>query len=101
MAEAVRIIGHNKGTTTNEELQAQVETDGALRVNLLDRYKCSDMDESSDPAYYGFVDADGAWYILELNTASGTLRYYKGASAYTVSWALRAELVYDYYYNVF
>jgi len=100
VAEPVRIIGHKKGTTDNEQLQAQVETDGSLRTDLLARYRCADIDTSGTPQYFGFTDADGAWYIMQYTPAS-SVRYVKGSSAYTVAWGLRASQSYDYYYNVF
>ena len=100
MPEPVRIIGHNKGTTTNEELQAQVETDGALRTDLLAKYRCADMDKTGDPQYFGFTDADGGWYIMEY-TIDTSIRFIKGDSAYTVAWTNRATQLYDYFHNIF
>jgi hypothetical protein len=66
-----------------------------------DEYKLSDMDSTGDPSYYGYVDADGAWFIMELNTGLGTARYIKGANNYTTNWTGRAGLTYDYYHNIF
>jgi len=63
-----------------------------------DGYKISEMDDSS-PAYYGFVNKDGAWFILK--ESSGGYRYVKGASSFTTNWTGRAGLTYDYYHNVF
>ena len=65
------------------------------------KYKLSDMASTGDPTYYGYVDADGAWYIMEINTALGTARYVKGASNYTTSWTGRAGLTYGYFNAVF
>ena len=59
------------------------------------------MDVSSDPMYVGYVDPDGAWYIMEFNNASGTARYVKGSSGYTTAWTNRAIQSYDYYNEVF
>lgn len=64
-----------------------------------DRYKISELDDSS-PAYYGFVDAGGAWYILKEDSA-GAYRYAKGSSSFSTNWTNRASLFYDYYHNVF
>jgi len=101
MADPIRIVGHiNKDGSTNEGLQAQVETDGALRTDLLARYKCADLD-SGTTSYYGFVDTDGNWYILRMTATA--IRYCKGTSGYTVAWGLRADVgtTYEYYYTVF
>jgi hypothetical protein len=100
MADPIRIVGHtNKDGSSNDGLQAQVETDGSLRVDLLSRYKISDIDESGSPAYYGFVDTDGYWYIMSVTTTA--VRYDKGTSGYAIAWAARNLGSYDYYYTVF
>jgi len=67
----------------------------------LDYYKVSDIDESGDPAYYGFLDINGNWFIMEYNTSAGTCRYFKGTSAYTTNWTGRALLEYGYFDVVF
>jgi len=51
--------------------------------------------------YVGYVDPDGAWYIMEFNNASGTARYVKGSSGYTTAWTNRAAQTYGYYNAVF
>ena len=100
MAQPVRLVGHqNKDGSINEGLQAQVETDGSLRTDLLARYKCADLDESGSPAYYGFVDTDGNWYIMSVTATA--IRYAKGSSGYLVAWAARNPGSYDYYYTIF
>lgn len=64
-----------------------------------DGYKISELDDAS-PAYYGFLEKAGAWYILK-EDASGTYRYSKGTSNFSTNWTNRASLTYDYYHNVF
>lgn len=64
-----------------------------------DKYKISEVDDSS-PAYYGFLDSGGAWYILKENS-DGTYRYIKGSSNFSTNWTNRAALSYDYYHNIF
>jgi len=100
MAQPVWLIGHKKDATDNEQLQAQVETDGSLRTDLLARYRCADIDKTGDPQYFGFVDADGAWFIMEY-TIGSKIRYCKGDSSYTIAWTARAAQSYDYFYNIF
>lgn len=63
------------------------------------RYSISDLDESGVTKYYGYLDADGAWYILQLTSSTG--RYIKGASNYTTNWTNRASLTYDTFDNIF
>lgn len=64
-----------------------------------DGYNITDIDDST-PAYYGFVDKDGNWFIQKEGT-SGDYRYVKGSSSYTSNWSNRASLSYDYFSNVF
>lgn len=64
-----------------------------------DGYKIAELDDSS-PAYYGFVDKDGAWFILKEDSA-GAYRYIKGSSSFSTNWTNRASLTYDYYHNIF
>src|SRR3989344_3301231 len=53
-----------------------------------DGYKIARMDDSS-PAYYGFLNKDGAWFIMKEGT-DGTYQYAKGASSFqTTGWDLR------------
>lgn len=56
----------------------------------------SNVDEASDPAYYGFENPDGAWYIMKKTTSASidTFTYAKGDSAYSTAWTGRAALTY-------
>ncbi len=63
-----------------------------------DGYKISEVDDSS-PAYYGFTNKTGAWFIMK--ETSGVYRYISGASSFSTNWTGRAALTYDYYHNVF
>lgn len=68
--------------------------------NPTDGYSVSEIDDSTFPAYYGFVHKTGAWYIArEANT--GAYRYVKGGSGFSTNWTNRASLSYDYFDNVF
>lgn len=57
-------------------------------------YQPSDVDQASDPKYYGFLAADGSWYIMEENTAAGTYRYVRSTSGYATAWTNRATQTY-------
>ena len=68
-----------------------------------DGYKINQLDDSS-PAYYGFTNKDGAWFIMKENTTTGDYRYTKGASDFTnatTGWPNRANLTYDYFDAIF
>ena len=66
-------------------------------ADILANYFATDFDESGDPAYYGFLDKDGNWVIMEVNETNGTVRYDSGSSAYTTAWTGRAGLTYNYF----
>ncbi|KKU10507.1 MAG: hypothetical protein UX13_C0010G0007 [Candidatus Woesebacteria bacterium GW2011_GWB1_45_5] len=68
-----------------------------------DGYKINQVDDSS-PAYYGFTNKDGAWFIMKEDTSTGDYRYTIGPSDFTnatTGWPNRAALTYDYFENVF
>lgn len=65
-----------------------------------DGYEIQDVDDSTTPSYYGFVDKDGRWYITKEDT-DGSFRYVRGAANYSTSWTTRDLLSYDYFNNVF
>ena len=67
----------------------------------LDGYAISEIDDAGNPAYYGYINKNGNWFIMQENVAAKTYRYAKGASDYTTNWTNRASLTYDYFYNVF
>lgn len=63
-----------------------------------DGYKITEIDDST-PAYYGYLDKAGKWFIMKEST--GAYRYVKGASSFTTNWTNRAALSYDYFDAVF
>jgi hypothetical protein len=65
-----------------------------------DGYEISQVDDSTTPAYYGFVHKTGAWYITK-EDATGAYRYAKGAVDFATSWTSRAGLTYDYFDAIF
>ena len=84
-------MGFAKGSHTKI-----VNKDGSV-VNfmVLDGFALSDADESS-PAYYGYVDVDGNWYIMKA-TVVGTVTSYtyaSGTSGYATARTNRASQTY-------
>lgn len=61
-------------------------------------YYPSDMDTGGETEYYGFVDAEGAWYIQQMTSTAS--RYVSGSDGYEAAWTGRAGLEYDYFYNL-
>ena len=70
-------------------------------ASKLGNYMISDVDDASNPKYYGFADREGGWYILKEDTTDKTYRYCKGTSDYTTNWTNRASSTYDYPFNIF
>jgi len=85
--------GSSDGGTTWHPIKC--DSSGQLVLSDLSQYSISDIDDSGDPAYYGFLDKDGGWYILEENVANGTYRYDSGTSDYSTNWTGRAGLAYQ------
>lgn len=48
----------------------------------LECYRAQDITEVDGRQYVGFVNAEGAWYIIENDMAANSLRYVFGASGY-------------------
>ena len=65
-----------------------------------DGYKIAQLDDSA-PAYYGYLDKDGNWFILKVDDTTGEYRYTKGASNFSTNWTGRAGLTYALYDSVF
>lgn len=65
-----------------------------------DGYEITEVDDSTTPAYYGFVNKEGAWYIAR-EGATGEYRYHKGSDDFSTAWADHDSLLYDYFNNVF
>lgn len=64
-----------------------------------DGYGICQIDDSA-PAYYGYVDKDGNWYIIKEDT-DGSFRYARGVTNFSYYWGGRIGLSYDYFDNVF
>ena len=82
------------------------DTSGALIDPAIktptDGYKISEVDDSSSPAYYGFIDKTGAWFIMK-EESSGAYRYTKGDSGFSSNWENRrsSSLTYGYFDAIF
>ena len=70
----------------------------ASLTDQLFTYKLSDIDDSSDPVYIGYLRKDGAWYIQKI-ASNATVTYAKGASGYM--WSNRASETYAIFSTTF
>jgi len=73
-------------------------------------YQISDEDVKSsdnDITYYGYLDREGNWYIMEEDVSvSGdddlkAWKFIKGSSGYTTNWAARQTLTYEDFETAF
>ena len=63
------------------------------------RWAISDLDTAGETQYFGYLDAHGFWYIMQLTAT--TARYCAGESGYATNWEGRAELSYGYFNTIF
>ena len=61
---------------------------------VLPTYGIARIDDASDPAYYGFENNSGDWYILRNTDSTGLWEYFAGTSGITTNWAGRAGYAY-------
>lgn len=54
-----------------------------------DGYAISQLDADGSPAYYGFVNKTGAWYIMK-EKADGSYVYVRGSTPFAGEWATHA-----------
>jgi len=59
------------------------------------KYRISDQASDGSISYYGYLAADGTWYILR-ETSAGEYRYCTGLSGYQAAWVIRHGLPYGY-----
>lgn len=64
-----------------------------------DGYRITQVDDS-DPAYYGYVNKTGNWFIMKEDNTGG-YRYAKGDTSFSTNWTNRAALSYDYFDTTF
>lgn len=65
-----------------------------------DGYSISEIDDNVI-SYYGFTNKDGEWFVMKVDTTTGSFRYIRGGSDFPESWIKREELTYDYFNNIF
>ena len=66
----------------------------------LDGYIISEIDDGYI-AYYGFINNNGAWYVMKEDPEDGSFRYIKGSTNFSNNWVSRENLDYDYFHNIF
>lgn len=66
-------------------------------------YRISDRDSDGSDGYnyFGYLDANGGYYIMREQLSNGAYRYSKGAADYESAWTNRANQTYGYFSIVF
>ena len=80
-----------------------VDASGNIKVGkATDEYQISDIDGAS-PAYYGFLAADGRYFIMKKVTTAlvKNFTYSKGTSGYATAWTNRGTQTYNIYSTEF
>lgn len=68
--------------STMRELWERPEETVPVEKIDLDCYRAQDISESGDKQYVGFVNPDGAWYIIENDITGNKMRYVFGLEGY-------------------
>lgn len=82
-----------------------INSDGSINANVitedvLNKYAISRSDTTTNIEYYGFVDKNGKWYILKIDTINGTYLYSNGDTDFLTNWGSRSTLTYDEFQNL-
>ena len=75
------------GTVAVKDIKGN-KVDPAQRQPL-DGYNISDIDDGGIIRYFGFINKDGGWYVLQEDTLNNTIRYRVGDTGYVAAWGAR------------
>ena len=93
-------FGSAPGPKAMEVVNREGDVIDPAEKEATDGYEINDVDDDDLPAYYGFVDIHGKWYITR-EDSSGGYRYVRGDSGYSSAWSARTTQSYDYFSSVF
>jgi len=91
-------IANKVGSIINPSTEEKQDNQITLETDKLHNYKLSDIEEGATYTYCGYLNKDGAWYIMRIESDE-TFRYVKGDDSY--NWSNRASESYDTFNNVF
>ena|SRR3990170_5153265 len=90
------------GWSGTELLPIFVDFDGQIVITSDDptsKYKITDIDPTEGNSYFGYVDKNGAWYIMNLTATAA--RYAKGNDNYTGAWGNKGGQNWGYFNDIF
>lgn len=86
----------------NDIILNEIGTGGAGAViDARTGYAISNKEATATYKYFGYENADGAWYILRKTIATNDFLYAAGASGYSTAWTNRASQTYASYATTF
>ena len=94
------LFGQNLAQTGSLTGNPPAGQTGAAAASPTDGYSISEVDDGI-VSYYGFINKEGAWFIMKGDTDNGTFRYTRGKSDFPGNWKKRQNLDYDYFHQVF
>lgn len=98
---AKRVKNYVWNSSTLEWERQTNSSSSASGGKATDAYAISNIEDTGTYKYFGFEDADGAWYIMRKTLADNTFLYAKGASNYSTAWTNRASQTYASYATTF
>jgi hypothetical protein len=91
-------LGSSGGATIIENTSGQKINPAEKKPT--DGYYISEIDDG-DISFFGYINTEGAWYIMRQDNHSTSIRYVRGESDFAGSWSRRSDLSYDYFHNIF
>ncbi len=92
------LVGQNTIQTPSTPSVSQFTASAS--ASPTDGYNISEINDGL-VGYYGFINKEGAWFIMQADTNTGSYRYTKGESNFPGNWKKRENLKYDYFFKVF
>lgn len=81
-------------------ISAPISQTASASASPTDGYNISEIDDGL-VGYYGFINKEGSWFVMQADTNTGSYRYARGESNFPGNWKNRESLKYDYFYKVF
>ena len=92
-------VDYRISTLCNTAFSCKTESNTAQTISNT-TYKISRTDDDSAIEYYGYVSAEGTWYIMKIDTTNKIYTYVNGNTDFLTSWGDRTNLTYDEYNNL-
>ena len=70
--------------------------------DIFSGYVIAKKDDDASPNFYGYVRADGSWYILRETISAGndSYEYANGSRDFDTNWSNRVGLSYLFYHDL-